>query len=162
MLGEHEMAELGDDRNLWSIADQAQAVMDEVGVDGSIRYAAGHHVGYTRILNEAIVRRRIELEDATCRIVDDVPRATPGWRVSFTLDPSATVSEISSPERAVVSRGGQDFVLTVVGADRIEAVPSLVSPSYGIVERAQALRVTLGGGRLVTTVTSDANRAVQQ
>jgi hypothetical protein len=160
MLGEHEMAELGDDRNLWSIADHAQAVMDEVGVDGPIRYAAGHHVGYTRIVKGAIVRRRIELDEETCQVVDDVP-ATPGWHVNFTLHPSARVSNVSSPERAVIARGDHDFVLTVVGADRIEAVPSLVSPSYGVVERAEGLRMTFGGGRLVTTVTSEANRASQ-
>lgn len=152
MLGTSEMAELGDERNLWTIADQARATVDEVGSKGSTCYVAGHHKGYTRLQSDAIVHRRLELDDINFRVIDEVPSAAPGWSITLTLGPAVDVVSVVSPHRAVVGHEAKEYILTFHGAAKVEAVATHRSPSYGVIQPAAGLRVTFPGGRLVTHV----------
>jgi len=155
MLADVEMAEVGDDRHLWTIADEARAALDDAGEHDGRFFAAGRHHGYFRVAPGALVVRRVELSDAGLDVVDDVPVLDRPWSVTFILHPAvdAAVAEAAPGVRATLTRDRAAWVVDADGDDvNIAVVSSRRSPSYGVVEPTLAVRIGWRGGRLATSI----------
>ena len=155
MLAGVEMAEVGDDRHLWTIADEARAALDDAGEEDGRFFAAGRHHGYFRVAPGALVVRRIELSDVGLDVDDDVPVLDRPWSVTFILHPAvdAAVAEAAQGVRATLTRDTAAWVVDADGDDvNIAVVSSRRSPSYGVVEPTLAVRIGWRGGRLATSI----------
>jgi hypothetical protein len=144
MLADLEIAELGDERNLWSIADEARAALDCVGTGGGTAFASGHHHGYARFPGYGSVKRQVELKGRSCYVRDEV-RASGEWSVRLTLHPSVHTIERRGAD-VILHRPGRSYRVSTSPASPITPVKAMCSPSYGTQLETGALVVEFHEG----------------
>ena len=155
VLRGEEIAEMGDERNIWVIADQAHAriVSSSVAADGSA-IAVGRHDGYSRFGSPCAVVRETRVAGGDVSLRDTVERGE--WTTMFTLHPSVAVSLADDGLTAVLERDGRAPVWLRVSASGavMDVVDGEFSPSYGVRLGCRALRVRWEGGVMTTRIES--------
>lgn len=158
-LGGQEIAELGDEQHLWTIADDAQAVLEDCGVGEGIAWAVGSHTGYARLVPGLLVRRHVEVGPGFARVWDELPSRPEGWAVRLTLHPS--VEPLSVEPGAAVLGCSDGTVRVSCDGGKIELVAATYSPAYGVERPTHALAVA-AAGRLCVEVARVPSRPVTE